>query len=782
MKRIILFIAGALSLLGQKTGSIHGIVTDPSGAVAGGAAVTVYSRDGGARRITTASPAGEYLLEALSPGEYLVESQAGELRSRQSGTVRLEPGKNHNHDIRLELPQVSARVVVTASATAETTDQTSKAFDVIDAGEIARRQEFSVMEALRLTPGLRVMQLGGPGSLIRIHTRGLRAFDSSVLIDGFRFRDIAAPQADATGFLGDLLLFNSERIEVLRGSGSSLYGTHAIGGVMNVVTDQGGGPLHADVGFEGGGLGLLRGVAKVAGGAWRDRLLYSAGVVHLNVLEGVDGNDRHRNNSAQGQAQLWLDPRTKVGGRIYAVRSFTQLNLSPFGAPLAALPASLPVPAIVGVTYTQALNDPDSRRGSEFYSALVNVMRQLTPGTSLRAHYQGLTTSRENRDGPGGPRFQPLFNNSNLFDGRIDTAQARVDTALGSRHLISAGYEFEREAYDNLSRDENVNPAARVRARVRIDQSSHAFFVQEQLSLGERLRLSLSGRAQKFELSRPSFEGGAPRYAGVAVPSPPSAYTGDAAVSYFLPRSGTKLRAHVGNAYRAPALFERYGTSFFNRSFSALGDPRLAPERSIGLDGGFDQYLAGSRLRISGTYFYTRLQQVIGFDSSGAVNPATDPFGRFGGYRNTGGGLARGMEWSVEAHPTRSTRINSSYTYTKTTERVSSLLGGSLRGIRISDHMFTATATQQLLRGLDATFDLFAASDYIFPLFVGGSRPFLFPGPRKADLALTYRRPVGEKQSAEFYTRIENLFNRLYHEDGFRAPGAWAVGGMRFRF
>ena len=93
------------------------------------------------------------------------------------------------------------------------------------------------------------------------------------------------------------------------------------------------------------------------------------------------------------------------------------------------------------------------------------------------------------------------------------------------------------------------------------------------------------------------------------------------------------------------------GASFFFGSFSPYGDPRLRPERSIAVDGGLDQYLLGNRLRLSGTFFYTRLQEVIIFDFSGAINPATDPFGRFGGYRNTGGGLVRGLEASFEIAP-----------------------------------------------------------------------------------------------------------------------------------
>jgi iron complex outermembrane receptor protein len=539
--------------------------------------------------------------------------------------------------------------------------------------------------------------------------------------------------------------------------------------------------MHGEISAEGGGLGMFRGVAKLGGGAWADRLRYTAGVTHLNVTSGVDGYDPYRNSSAQGAASITLSPKSTLGVRLFANDSFVALNTVPYA--LGALPATGNVAAIEGRTFVTSLNDPDARRSSHFLSTLVNWNYQASDKAAIRANYQGMTTRRDNRDGPGGPRFQPLFNNSNRFDGRIDTAQVRTDLTLPKRNFLTAGYEFERETYDNQSADENPNVSARTFARVRVNQASHSAFIQDQWRmLRDRLQFSLSGRWQHFLLSRPGFVGGAPRYASVVLAAPPDAFTGDAAVSYFLPSSGTKLRAHTGNSYRAPTLYERFGYSFFAGSFSPYGDPLIAPERALAVDAGIDQYLLRSRVRVSATYFYTRLQQVIGFDSSGLINLRTDPYGRSLGYRNTGGGLARGVETSVEAHPASRTRLQAAYTYTKAIERNSTLIGGSVKSIRISPHMFTALASQRIYKGLEVTADLFAASHYVFPFFAGGSRPFDFAGPVKLDVAARYNHPFAEHREMEIYLRIENALNRVYYEDGFRTPKAWAVGGVKFRF
>jgi hypothetical protein len=128
-------------------------------------------------------------------------------------------------------------------------------------------------------------------------------------------------------------------------------------------------------------------------------------------------------------------------------------------------------------------------------------------------------------------------------------------------------------------------------------------------------------------------------------------------------------------------------------------------------------------------------------------------------------------------------RIFSAYTYTKAQERQSQLVDGSLRSLRIFDHMYSLQATQRIGRRLDVAFDLFAASNATFPFFAGtGTRAFRFEGPRKADLSGTYTVPVGERLSLQFYTRAENLAGQTYFEDGFPTPGRWATGGVRLLF
>ncbi len=100
---------------------------------------------------------------------------------------------------------------------------------------------------------------------------------------------------------------------------------------------------------------------------------------------------------------------------------------------------------------------------------------------------------------------------------------------------------------------------------------------------GGRLLVTGGFRAQYFSLDRPALLplASAP-YQGVAINSPPAAYTGDGSVAYFIRQTNTKLRGHVGRGYRAPSLYERFGSGFDSTfGYTTYGDPRLAPEHSI---------------------------------------------------------------------------------------------------------------------------------------------------------------------------------------------------------
>ncbi|HKN85166.1 MAG TPA: TonB-dependent receptor, partial [Pyrinomonadaceae bacterium] len=798
----LLLVLTQSALAQSGTTTITGHVKDPQGARLPGATVTLYGRERTFSLTTTTDSTGTYRFDRLAPGEYLVEAEAEGFASASAKQVSVERGQEATLDIPLELSGVRSTVVVTASDTPQSVDEVSKAVTVVDRQEIDERDESAIAESLRTAPGLRVQQLGGPGSFTSIKTRGLRNEDTAVLIDGLRFRDAAATQGDASGFLEDLIVTDVSRVEVLRGSGSSLYGTNAIGGVVNLITDEGGGRFHGSVLGEGGGLGMFRGRGQFAGGSRNNSIVYSAGFSHLNVTRGVDGHDEARNTSGQGRVLFRLTPTTTLSGRIHAANSRLQVNNSPQGIGallgtgiIEAIPlsptelrrfeAGVPTSQLnVGAaTFISAANDPDNLRKADFFSGAVIFTQQPTETFGYTISYQGLATNRSSINGPLGVGFQPFGGTERSdFDGRIHTFNTRLDLRAGRANFITGGYEFESENFKNPSFQ--PNPADN--SKVDVTQRSHTVFVQDQLRfMDDRLQISGAFRAQFFRLRQPVFTPALTSpFAGFTFSSPPTAYTGDGSVAYMFRSSGTKLRVHVGNGYRAPSLFERFGT-FFDSSFGfgAFGDPRLKPERSIAFDAGIDQTLYKNRLRASATYFYTGLQKVIIFDFTGLIDPATDPFGRFGGYVNTNGGIARGVELSMTATPTRTLNLSAAYTYTKSLQRTPQV-PGTLRSLVIPDHQISFVATQRIGRRFLVNFDLSSSSDYLGVIFnpvTFGSRAYRFAGIAKADLGASYTLPLaGESRSLRFFGYVDNLFDREYFESGFRTPGRVGRAGAMF--
>jgi vitamin B12 transporter len=273
-------------------------LVDPTGAPVPNASVSVSTRDARVRSQVRTDASGTAELP-LTAADYILQIDAHGFvpLTRTVSVSEREPSLQ----LTLALAGVTDRVVVTASGDLQTTDEVSKALTVVDAPEIEARGEFSVTDALRTVPGASVQQLGGPGAFPSVKLRGLREQDTALLIDGVRFRDAGAPQGDATGFAGELYLTNLDRIEVLRGSGSSLYGSHAVGGAINLITRTGGVTPTTNMAVEAGSLGFARYVGHAGGGTNGGRLRISAGAGHTRTTRGVDDDDRATTSPMQSR-------------------------------------------------------------------------------------------------------------------------------------------------------------------------------------------------------------------------------------------------------------------------------------------------------------------------------------------------------------------------------------------------------------------------------------------------------------------------------------------------
>ena len=674
------------------------------------------------------------------------------------------------------------RETVTVSADLpQPIDEVSKTVNVIGGREMRERADFSLVESLRSIPGFRIQQLGGFGRTASIKIRGLRNQDTAILLDGVRLRDAAAITGDASPFLSDITLTSVSRVEVLRGSGSSLYGTNAIGGTINFITPAPRPGPHGQISYAGGGLGLHRFRGNVTDALSNGKFGFNFAAAHTRYTKGIDGNDDARNTNVQGLFLFQPAARTNVTAHFFVSDAFVRLNSNP--DTLGALPPTNAtiINARQGINFAFDADDPDNTQNSEFINGHVVLNHAFSSDLSLNASYSGLKTSRKNVNGPLGVGFQSA--STSFFDGFIQTAAGSLNWTP-ENHNVRFGYEFENEKYGN----DGSTPDGSGDFFARANQSSNTFFLQDVISLySGRLQLAGGVRAQIFSLESPRFSLVNAPYSGVTLSDPPGAYTFDGAFSYFFASSGTKLRAHVGNGYRVPSLYERFGTffsSFGTPSFIALGDPGLKPERSIAYDGGIEQNIFGDKGRLSAVYFYTHLIDTIGF---GNVVPDIGTTPRpFGGYLNTKGCIARGGEFSAAFNPTRNTEIFTSYTLTKSLQREPQVAGsGVLTTLGIPEHQFTLVATQRFQR-FWVNFDLLVSSSYLAPIFSSSTFTtyvYRFEGNRRGDLTSGYTFKLNrDRYDLRLFGTVENVFDNEYYENGFRTAGRNGRIGISFGF
>jgi vitamin B12 transporter len=772
----LLFVfAAALHAFGQTGSSVTGRVIDEHSARVAGAEVLLRSRSG-AQSITITDDNGAYSFKSVAPGEYVLEVKAEGFANFASNTLRVERGQSLTNDVQLSIEAVNENVIVTATGTPQRADEVSKAVTVLGDQEIESRREILLAEALRGTPGLRVQQQGSLGTITSLRLRGQRNFDTAILLDGLRVRDSADINGSALPFITDLTANNLDRVEILRGSGSSIYGTNAIGGVINLVPKTGAGDLRLEAGFEGGGLALFRERLRGSSGIGR-RAGFSFGLTRLDVRRGVDGNDQYGNTAAAGRFQFEVTPSVDIAANFYGTTSNAITNNSPQPLGAATISPDKFPRAIEGVTFRPDFNNPDQGRRNSILVGSVRFTQRANESLWYTVAYQKVSTQRRNYNGPKlDPRFAALspfgdFEFNSINNGGTDTLDVRVNLRLGKSNLATAGFEFENETLFQRFISAFDAPAGTTDR-----QRTFALFAQDQIILFDgRLQISLGAREQLYRIraaDRPGFLNSI---------NAENSLTGDGAVAYFIRSTGTKLRAHVGNGFRAPSLFERFGNGVFQNILTRFGDPTLRAEQSIGLDGGIDQRAANNKLLFGITYFYTRLQRVIDFKSfRSAFNPTGDPdplgLQRSGGFVNFPGGMSRGLETFVEAAPYRGTSVRASYTYTNADRFVP---GAGLQPQFVTPkHMLGLSLTQRY-RAILASLSLDRTGQYIAPVFPAN---LTFDGYTKVDLFVSYERSLTERVVMTFFGGADNIFNRTYFENGFRAPRAVGRCGIKLRF
>ena len=224
----------------------------------------------------------------------------------------------------VDLPEL----LVTTGAEALPTKEVASSFTIITAKDIATYQYRDVVDALQSVPGLHVVQSGGKGALTSVFTRGVQSNQTLVMLNGIAINDPSSPSGAAN--LGTITLDNVERIEVVRGPQSALYGSQAIGGVINIITKTGDTSPVSTAKIEFGTLGTINTSASTGGSAGPVTYFFSAARnatdgsdVTPTRLRGAEGDedDGNENFNLSGNFGVELNEQIKAGAYpIYKIK------------------------------------------------------------------------------------------------------------------------------------------------------------------------------------------------------------------------------------------------------------------------------------------------------------------------------------------------------------------------------------------------------------------------------------------------------------------------------
>jgi len=459
----------------------------------------------------------------------------------------------------------AAEIVVTAVRTPTPIDRIASSVTVLDKDAIEAAQQFTVADLIMRTPGVTASRTGGFGTTTGVRIRGAESDQTVVVIDGVKLND---PSSTGGGYdFGDLFVGDAAQIEVLRGPQSTLWGSQAIGGVVNIVTALPETELQGSAEAEGGSRGTASARAsaggaqggirwEVAGNAFR-----TDGISAIAPQFGGQERDGYRHYGTSGRLLADVTDGVSLDLRGYWSHGKVDLDSS-FGPP----------------------DTPEYQKSTNWIGyAGINV--ELFDGR-LKNRI-AVTRDQIDRD-----NFDPsLGANSKTFDahGRNDHIEYQGSLALADAWNATFGAEHEHSGFRAISPQFQSEPD---RGNVSID----SLYGQVSGTLAQHLTLTGGVRYDHHQV-----------YGGKAL------FSGGAVWS----SGNTSFRASYGEGFKAPSLYQLY---------SAYGNLALKPERAHGWDAGVEQKFGG-HLTASLTWFDRDTRNLIAF--AGFPPRADRPFGYY---------------------------------------------------------------------------------------------------------------------------------------------------------
>ncbi|MDE2794742.1 MAG: TonB-dependent receptor [Gemmatimonadota bacterium] len=616
-------------------------------------------------------------------------------------------------------------LVVTANRWAEPAWTVAAHATVIEGIALRRAGIEYVADALRRAPGIAVVRNGSFGAVTSVFLRGGESDYVQVLIDG-----VPVNEPGGAFDFGSLSTDNIERIEIIRGPASALYGSDAVSGVIQIFTRRGSGPARGTLSFTAGSFATRRWRGTLSGGT--DALSYAFSVGRNDTDGILEYNNEHRRTTFTGRVQGQLGPRTDATLSVrYDDRRF---NFPTDGS--------------------GALVDRNAYTYGDALTLHLDAGRRWSDAFETRFTFDVNETDRGSDDAPDGPADTlGFFGYTNLNDIRRTGGGARAVWRPAGGTVLAAGYELEQQSIRAFSRSfSQYGPSA---SNSENDRRNHAAFTQLSWQRGG---LALNGgvRAESNE-----------RFGTAATWKMGAAWQSAA--------QRTRLRAAAGTGIKEPTFFETYAAGF------TRGNPDLEPEHSTSFEAGLDQDLGGGA-RLSLTGFSQSYRDLIQYTFSPPTQGGPN-------YHNVARARSRGVEAEgvVDAGPVQLT-ANYTWLYTEVEdagfhegEGATFVAGEPL--LRRPKHTAGGSASVQVAAaarfevGLRHTGERADRDFSTWP-----ATPVTLPAYTVVDLAAEIE-VVGARAGRpgfELTVRAENLMGAEYEEVwGFAAPGRGLYVGGR---
>ena len=586
----------------SQTATLTGVVTDPRGAVIAGAQITATALTSSAEPVRSATANdGRYTLPLL-PGRYRVSVSRDSFATLEQ-EIAVAAGETRELPVRLALEPLSAKVVVTAQSLPLDADSSPAPVTILTRQEVDERGATSLPDLLVTQPGFSLGRTGPEGGSTSLFLDGGNSNYTKVLVDG-------APANVPGGFVdfSNFTLDNVDKIEVVHGAESALYGSDAMDGVIQIFTHRGTTRIPEFTAFaEGGNFATGRGGAELSG--LLGRFDYSAGVSDLET-GGQGPNDAFRDRTLSGNFGWRITDSDRIS---LALRD----NVSDAGTP--------------GQTLLQPA-DLKSRAAIHDFSA--SLLASFSTGARWR--HQVLGTEFYNRYLD--PAIQ-YFYHYNVAAVTAQSAYVLRDFAF------TVGYEVQVENGFIATAANGGISSTETHAR----RNNQAGFIDARWQPVARLTLNAGGRVEDNA------------YFGIrGVPRVGASYALRISKGAF---GDTRLRAAYGQGIVTPRFDQSYGT---DPCFP--GNPNLAPEESRSWHAGVGQKLAYDRVRITADYFDNRFHNLtsFGFLTPSPACLATRANLGSGEFFNTDLARARGGNFSGEARIARWLTAGANYTYDAT--------------------------------------------------------------------------------------------------------------------